>query len=171
MLSGWKFLSWDVILFPWRNNKKTGDICVAEGDTVVPHLHHLTVGDTLLRDITDPAGLAVIIAPDTPLLTVTVDAHLLLHLLHRIDMIIILIISRIVSGGPAQTGATPLGGQGHETHVVVTLMDTPSMTLTGPGMIHTHLSQPGRDTHHEEKETIMSASPTKTVRETGGSRC
>ena len=198
MLSGWRFLSWDVILTSQRNtafhmlllpakdmtNKMNRGISVAEKDTVAPHLRHLTVADTPLHDIiTDPAGPtvimtitgsagpAVIIAPDIPLLTVTDDTHLLLHLLHLIDMIITLLTSRIASGGAAQTGATPLIVQVHETHLMVTLTDTPLMTLTDPGMIHTLPSLPGRDTNNEEKETFVSASLKKTpVREKSGSR-
>lgn len=176
-----------MLLLPPKDmtNKMNRGIGVAEKDTVAHHLRHLTVADTLLHDIiTDPAGPtvivtitgsagpAVIITPDIPLLTVTDDTHLLLHLLHLIDIIIILLTSRIASGRAAQTGATPLIVRVHDTHIKVTLTDSPPMTLTHPGMIHTLLSLPGQDTNNEEKETIVSASLKKTpVREKSGSRC
>lgn len=96
---------------------------------------------------------AAIIALDIPLLTIKDDTSLLLHLLHL--TIIILLTSRIASGGAAQTGATPIIVQVNKTHIMVTLTDTPPITQTDPGMIRSLPSLPGRDTNSVGKGTAM----------------
>lgn len=83
---------------------------MAEKNIVGLRLCLLTVVFSPLQPtIRDPAGHTVIIPiPDTLLVAVMGDTHLLHHLLHIIDVTIILPAVRIALGTTAQTGAAHL---------------------------------------------------------------
>ena len=83
---------------------------VAGTDIAALHLFLLNMVHTLLQPtIREPTGPTVVIPiTDTLLFNTTDTIHLLLHLHHIVDRILILTVVKVIPGTTAQAGAHPL---------------------------------------------------------------